>query len=169
MNSAELKTLARNIRKIAHGSDVSFPVMSGKIISINESELTCKVSLSIADGIETDNINLNCISLNANGFIQFPKIDSNVIIAEVDGPGKWAIINCTDLTKAVITIGNTTFTITTNGVKIEANNKNLGTVLQNILTHIQALTVPTAVGTSGIPINLPDFITDSTDLNSILL
>ena len=53
-------------------------------------------------------------------------------------------------------------------ISIGNQNKDLYTLLNNILQHIQELTVTTGTGPSGTPINIADFITDSEDLSELL-
>lgn len=101
-----------------------FPVMSGTVVagSVKNDELVCKVQLSIDDddSTATEGVLLNAVSLNSNGMILYPADGSNVLVAEVDGPGsKLAIIRCSDLVKMQVTIGGTTFTIINGKVKAE--------------------------------------------------
>ena len=59
-------------------------------------------------------------------------------------------------------------TLSSGMINIKNGSKNFTTIMQNILNHIQALTVSTGTGPSSVPINVSDFSTDLSDLNEIL-
>ncbi len=167
------KQIAQKIQEIATGNRGNhFPIYSGKVVagSVDASELTCTALLSIDDeDVPTECILLKPATNIVNGLTLYPADDSYVLVGEIDGPGKYAIISYSTITKAVLTIGNTVFTISNAGYKIERGSVSLTAIMQNILNHIMALTVPTPAGTSGAPVNLSAFNSDLTDVNNILV
>jgi hypothetical protein len=98
------------------------------------------------------------------GSSQLTVIDGNVEVAV----GNSQLTVTSDQIEAVVG-GSTKLTMTSSGHKIEAGGQDLGTALQNLLTHIMAITVPTGTGPSGIPNNLADFLSDATTLSGILV
>lgn len=177
MDKTDIK-IGNELRRITHtdGKD-RFPVMSGVVMagSTDEGEMTCDVRLSVdldpsdPDFMPTPAVQITAALESTNGLVLYPADNSQVWVAEIDGPGKWGIVKCSDLVKVVATINNSKLTMTADGFKIEAGGKNLGTVLQNLISHIEALTVGTGTGPSGVPINLTDFTNDGLDLSNILL
>ncbi len=168
------KQIARLLRAIIAPTELSsaYPVMSGTVLpgSVDRSAQVCAVALSSMDddGTGVGGVMLNGVTMNANGLVQYPADGSVVWVAAIDGPGKWGIVRCSELVQLQAKIGNATLNMTSSGFSLEAGGKNLASVLGNLLSHIQALTVSTATGPSGIPINLSDFIADASDLNQIL-
>ncbi len=165
--------IAHKIQEIAASSaGGKITVFSGSVVagSVNTSELTCSVLLSIDNLMApTECILLNPVTDNASGMVLYPADNSNVIVAQIDGPCKYAIIRYSEITKAVITVDNTVFTMTNAGYKIERGSVSLTSIMQNILNHIMALTVTTPSGPSGVPINLSSFTSDLSDLNNLLI
>ena len=194
--SQNSRIIAQLIREIAEGAaDLRFPVMSGTVVagSTDTDNMVCTVLLSVSDdSAETSGIMLNAVTLNSNGLILYPADGSNVWVAEVDGPGKWGIVKCSDLVKMAVTIGQTTFVITDGqvqaadgsggqltmtGGKLQFKNNSgslfnmLSTHIQNLQTHItniDALTVDTAVGPSGVPENIAEFALDYSNMGQDL-
>jgi hypothetical protein len=172
--SQDAKRVAALIDSIANKRHpgLRHPVMSGTVVagSVDTEEGTCKVVLSVDDEQNpTEGILINAVTLNNNGLILYPADDSNVWVAEIDGPGKWGIVKCSDLVKVSAVIGGAALVMTADGFSIKAGGKDLKTVMGNILTHITLLTVPTPSGTNSVPVNVADFNTDLSDLNSILI
>lgn len=100
------KKIAEDIRDIVDPErGKRFVVYSGTVIagSVDESAGTCKVVLSKDDDASpTGGIMINAVVNNANGFILYPADNSNVWVTEIDGPDKYGIIKCSNITKAVI-------------------------------------------------------------------
>ena len=163
--SQELKRITRTQAK------TRYAVMSGKVKgAVDEGELSCKVVLSDDNpDSPTEDITVNTKLQITDGLVLYPADGSFVWVAEIDGPGKYGLLKCSTLDKAVLTIGTSKLTITAAGYKIERGSTNLGTVLHNIITHITQLTVPTGTGPSGVPVNAAAFNIDSNDLSQILI
>ena len=127
------KKIAQLIDSISHkrGDAISFTIMSGTVVagSVDTEEVTCTVLLSSDDAdTPTEGVLLNAVTLDANGLILYPADGSNVWVAEIDGPGKWGIIKCSDLVKAVVTCGSAKLTIT-DGL-IQLNDGSLGGLVE---------------------------------------
>jgi hypothetical protein len=86
-------------------------VVSGKVVagSVNLSTYTCSVQLTHMDDGDTPlaNVMLGAVADNGNGVLCIPADGSNVIVASVDGPGEYFLVQCSNLAKVVVTIGNT--------------------------------------------------------------
>ena len=184
----EIKELLQTI-VLGRQRYIRFPVMMGMVVagSVDEVLGICSVILSSDDDSSpTEGVLLNAITSNINGVLEYPADNSYVWVAELDGQGKYGVIKCCDVYKVVVNLGNSVFKITdgivntkiagntelelnNTGVKINANGKNLGTVLQNLISHIELLTVPTGTGPSGVPVNVADFISDGVDLGMLLV
>ncbi len=99
------KEIAYNIKRVVGVLDTAsprFPIMSGVVKSVNEGELTCTVLLTVDGGEPTEGVLLVAMPDNGNGLVLVPKVNSAVLVAEIDGPGRWAVIRTTYLTKVLL-------------------------------------------------------------------
>lgn len=96
--------LSEQVKRVAGTLEAdSYSVMSGEVVSVDESAGTCVVQMSIDEpGAPTSGVLLNAVSGNANGLLLIPKTGSKVWVAEIDGPGKWGLVKCSDLTKVLV-------------------------------------------------------------------
>ena len=112
------KEIGALIEEIAHKRQgaLRFPVMSGTVVagSVDEANMVCSVLLNLqdSDAPGLQGILLNAVSTNTNGMILYPADNSNVWVAEIDGPGKWGVIRTSDLAQVIITIGSAKITMT---------------------------------------------------------
>lgn len=84
-----------------------------------------------------------------------------------------AVFSSYDNTRAIITDGNASAGINPSNHKVTLKNSaqgTLGTLIQNLITAIQAITVtcPTGGGPSSVPINAATFTTIANDLQGLL-
>ena len=142
----EEKHIGQTIWAIAHRGEqygTRFPVMSGVVVagSVDMSACTCSVLLGIddADDPPTEGVLLNSVSGNVNGVLCFPADNSNVWVAEIDGPGKWGIIKASDLVKMVVTVGSSMVAVK-DGL-IQFNDGSLGGLveLQKLTDNLNTL------------------------------
>jgi hypothetical protein len=146
--------------------------MSGLVVSVDDGEKTAVVqpnALSDDDGSgETFVCNLQSISENNDGFIIYPKENTAVMIAEIDGPGEYAIIKTSSIDKVVITIGNQVFTMDGTKFGLVNGGESMKKILDDLLDGINAITVPTNAGPSLEPINAPTFTAIKTRVDNFL-
>ena len=151
--------------------------------SMDESEYTISVQPS-DDSEPIEGVMLNAITNDGNGILLFPKDGSNVVVGSIDGPGEWALIRTSEISKAVITIENITYEMDSTQVKIQNGSvvfnigaslfkmntpsESLFQLLKDCFTYITELTVTTTAGTSSIPVNVADFTNLLTRLNNLL-
>lgn len=112
--------------------------------------------------------------------VMFSQVDQVLYIAgdtELSMKNGEVIVLQGDHTKFSMTGGDTAMLqqgdmqVTLNGNKVSIKNSSSGkdfkTIMNNILNHILALTVPTGTGPSGTPVNAANFNTDLSDFNDI--
>lgn len=102
------KKVAELIQSIAHKKEHKhrFPVMSGTVVSISESEMTAVVQLNIDDdGVHTENVSINVALQQSDGMYGIPAADSLCLVAEVDGPRRWELLKASEYAKVVIKAG----------------------------------------------------------------
>ena len=183
------RLIAEQHRRIVGAENKRTPVMSGVVVEVDSEGLTCTVQLTAdAEDTPTDGILLNVILENVNGMYMLPVVNANCVVAEVDGPGQlmqllWADsyteVSITATSKVIVKDGNGgVLTLTSGKLQFKNNSGSLFNVLQthiqNLQTHvlnIDALTVDTAVGPSGVPENIAEFAQDYSnfgqDLNAL--
>jgi hypothetical protein len=169
-----IKALTRQPNEIVSGS-----VVAG---SVNEDDQTISV---IPDGREgvIEGVMLCAVSAATDKVLWLPKEGSHVVIGSVDGPGNWILLKSSEVTKVLITIANTQCTISEAGVKIESGttvievesiikiataSESLHAILNDLITAITLITVPTPAGPSGVPVNAATFNTILTRLSNLL-
>ncbi|MCD6011636.1 MAG: hypothetical protein K0Q79_1498 [Flavipsychrobacter sp.] len=102
------KKIAELIDSIAHkrGHGLRIPVMTGKVISVDEAEMTATVELSVdKEGVYTAGININVVLQAVEGMYGIPGADSYCLVAEIDGPGKWELLKANKYTKLYGKVG----------------------------------------------------------------
>lgn len=131
MKDAEI--CAQLIEEIAnHGRKGDrFPIMSGTIVagSFDATAMTVSVQLSCDDvSAPTENVAINGILNNTAGVYMVPADGANCLVAEVDGPGKWAVLMASSYVKVVGTVGGSQFLIK-DGL-IQFNDGSLGGLVE---------------------------------------
>lgn len=108
MSTQAQRKIGEHIRRIAGTAQPQLPIMSGVVKQVNEENGTCGVDLSVDDeDTTTSGIMINAVTNNNNGVLLIPAQNSNVWVAEIDGPGKWGIIKCSNVEKVIIKIAGT--------------------------------------------------------------
>ena len=181
--------MTKNTTKIKAGIsalvDKPYEIISGTVVvgSVDTDQLTISVQPS-DDSKPIEGVMLNVITENNNGVVLFPKEESNVIIASIDGPGEWCLIRTSDITKARTRIDHVTYEIDStqinikNGAvefnisdsvfKMNTPGESLFQLLKDCFTYLTELTVPTPSGTSSVPVNVSDFSNLISRLNNLL-
>ena len=105
----------------------------------------------------------------STGLYGKPKIGARCLVALVDGSvADGYLLACDSFEEWVLAPdGSTEVRITPAGIEIARAGQSLGPILQDLLAAISQLTVSTAVGPSGPPINVTDFIKIQSRLNQI--
>jgi hypothetical protein len=178
-NTAKIKA---GIKALAH---MPYEILSGTVLpgSVDTDAYTMSVQLS-DDSEPITGVMLNAVTGDGNGMILFPKDGSNVVIGSIDGPGEWALIKASEITKAIITIGTVTyemddtqvnvqngsvvFNIGEAAFKMNTASESLFQLLNDLITGITLLTVGTSTGPSTVPINVLTFNNLLVRLNNLL-
>ena len=150
MGSQIEKQIGEQIWEIAHKRDggLRFPIMTGSVVagSVDMDNLECTVLLSVDDEDSggTEGILLNAVSLNSNGFLLFPADGSKVWVAELDGPGKWGVIKCSDLVKCQVTIGNNKTVVNGDNVEVTTGGNKLTMNADGVVVDANNITMKAA-------------------------
>jgi hypothetical protein len=130
-----------------------------------------------------DNVLINAVPGEEEGMTLVPTDNSYVVTGAIEGSGQWVILKAGEVDKAEIKRGNVTLTVDASGIQcskgdtvVKVNNKveisaageNLHGLLKDLLAAIKVLTVPTPVGTSGVPVNLADFVVLEMRIDNLL-
>lgn len=178
-NSAKIK---EGIRTLTETPPV---IISGTVVSgsVNFGEGTMSV-LPNNDGEPIENVLLNPVTGDTNGFLLIPAEGSNVVIGCVDGPGEWVLLKASRISRAMITIedvkylmdssqvsiqnGSTELNVSDSLFKMNTSAESLYQLLKDCFTYIAALTVTTSTGASSVPVNVADFNLLITRLDNLL-
>lgn len=177
----------RNTTKIGAGlrklAGRPYEIVSGKVISLDSSAGTVKIQPT-GDGEPIENVRLAPVSGTDGSVILYPDADTNVVICSIDGPGEWILLKADKLKKIAVKVGqvscevaedeltfkndNTILDITASSFKLNTPSESLFDLLNDLLTAIQLITVPTPAGPSGVPVNAATFSTLATRLSNLL-
>jgi len=162
-----------------------FEIKTGTVVpgSVDTGAMTVRVQGS--DGSKPiEGVTLNVITELTNGLVLIPADGSNIIMGSVDGPGEWAVLKASEITKAIITIQNVVFEIDNSQVNIQNGDvvfttgasvfkmntasEGLFQLLNDLITAISVLTVGTSTGPSTVPVNVASFNNLLTRLGNLL-
>ncbi|NDC43152.1 MAG: hypothetical protein EBZ77_16655 [Chitinophagia bacterium] len=170
------------------GGGQEHTLITGTVVtgSVDVGGGTCTVLPTFANddsSLVLEGVLLSAITDSDEGVIVYPKDGSSCIIAQLDGGGEWVLLVCDTIEKVTVKVGDVAADLqdgkvhikqaaaelTIQGGKYQLKNgaTDLKTVLNGILSHIQALTVPTGTGPSGVPINTADFVADNSKVNQL--
>lgn len=129
-------------------------VLDGIVSDIDETAYTCTVTM--ADGHQLFLVQLKALKDTTDGVVYIPTEGTTVQILQLPYPD-WMVIAAEQIDKAIVKIGSTTHTITADGYSIARGDETLKKLLNDLLTAITQLTVPTPAGVSSPPVNISDF------------
>lgn len=136
-----------------------------KVISINETRRTCILEPINGDAQRTGRVQAS-ISLTEGIYVK-PVINSFVLLVFINN--LTGIISSYSEIDEIITVTNNGAKISlTDKVNISNSTEDLKTILNNLISAIKLITVPTPSGTSGTPINVSDFTNINTSINNLL-
>ncbi len=180
--------MTKNAAKISEGiralTKRPYEIMSGSVVAGSVDEVNQTISV-IPDGLDgkIEGVMLGAVSAATDCMVMLPKEGSHVVIGSVDGPGNWILLQPSEVTKVLVSIGNTSCTISESGVQIESGStvfkveslikiatasESMYGILNDLITAITLITVPTSTGPSGLPVNAASFNTIATRLSNLL-
>jgi hypothetical protein len=130
-----------------------------------------------------DNVLVNAVPGEEEGLTLVPADNSYVVIGAIEGSGQWVVLKAGEVSKVTIKKGNVRLTVDEDGIvcskggatvrvhnKIEISTagENLHGLLKDLLAAIKVLTVSTPAGTSGVPVNLTDFVALDVRVDNLL-
>lgn len=119
------------------------------VIEVDSVARTCDVKTG--EGIDIYEVRLQAASGNSVGFVIFPTVGS-VVLVSVTESGNWYVSAFTGVDK----------------VSLKNNQEDLKSWLDDLVDAIKQITVPTAVGPSGTPINATAIEAIKQRLNNLL-
>ena len=130
-------------------------IISGTVVSIDESNYTIQVLATNEDNA-IEGVMLSAVVNNDNGYILYPAVNSDVIIACVDGPGEYMLIKASVITKAVIKINDQVFTLDGTKYGLVKGSESLGKIMSDLMDKMLAMTFTNGAGTTGSTNNNTD-------------
>jgi len=172
------------VEKIADRIPIIF---TGIVKSVDFDAYTCEVQLNVnEDGNVTKDIVINAALEVTKGLIQIPAEGSVVWVAKLDGGGNRGVIKCSEVQQLLWRVGDDVqissnqnyldlkagdglqLLMAAGKFKIKNGSKNLLTILLDILTHIEQITVNAAGAPTSVPINVASFEADRVALQQLL-
>jgi len=124
---------------------------SCKVISVDSSKRSCVVE-PIDDSGKIYDVKLQSVMSSSLGVVLFPKVDSFVTVTFLNS--KTGIVSNTE---------------ELDNISVKAGGEDLKEILDDLLDEINLITVPTAWGPSGTPINAANFSAIKLRIDKILI
>ena len=138
----------------------------GKVVKVDEEKRTCDVEVG---GIVRKRVLLYFLDDPLKkGWYIIPKNESIVLVSRIDTGTRLRVSMFSEIDKVICTIGEAEFTVTPKGYKLNRAGSGLLKTLTDLCAAIEKLTVPTAMGPSGVPINIAEFTKIKQDLKNYL-
>lgn len=164
-----IEAIRKQMKELFAGDEQVFPAI---IKTVNEDDFTCTVIFD--DELEYTDVRLRSIvDPGKQGFSFIPAVDSMVMVGRIANSEQLYVALFSEIDKVLLTSGSMELTIdpdqielkkgeatfkqTEAGFTMTRNNEGLKKVLEDLITAINQLTVPTGVGPSGTPINAAAF------------
>jgi len=161
--------VAKKINEKLHGAlHKEAEIMSGVVQSVDEGNYLMSVMPTLSD-VAVDEVMLNAVSANGFGLILIPAVGSNVIIGCVDGPGEYVLLKGSNITKAIILIGNMQFVMDGAKFGLYIGGESLGKIGSDLIDKMLAMTFTNGGGTTSPPNNSTDLSAIKTRLNNFLM
>ncbi len=162
------------LRQILAGrlADAGMTSFYGEVVKVDEEERTCDVKVG---NIIREKVLLYFIHdpekklPPKKGWWFVPKKDSLVLVTRVDAAGKRLRVSMfSEIDKVICTSGETEFSVGKEGYKLNRGQSGLHKTLSDLCAALEQLTVTTAMGPSGPPINIAAFTKIKLELNNYL-
>ena len=155
--------MARRLEAAAAGS------IYGIVKKVDEKKRTCDVEIG---NIVREKVLLYFLDApqdEKKGWWFVPAKDSTVLVTRVDAAGtRLRVSMFSEIDKVICTTGETEFSVGKEGYKLNRGQSGLLKTLSDLCAALEQLTVSTAIGPSGVPINIAAFTKIKQDLNNYL-
>jgi hypothetical protein len=141
----------------------------GIVKKVDEQKRTCDVEIG---NIIREKVLLYLLDKPQNekkGWWFVPKTGSIVLVSRVDAAGtRLRVSMFSEIDKVICTTGETEFSVGKDGYKLNRGQSGLLKTLTDLCSALEKLTVTTAMGPSGTPINIAAFTKIKQDLSNYL-
>ncbi len=141
-------------------------LISGIVRSVDEKKRTLVLEREGHDDVL--NVRLDAVCIGDNYATIVPLEGSAVVIGSIDNTDEYVVVATSQTKQIRIKIKELKIDIDKEGVGINNKGKDLMTVLEKLIDEIKTITVTTANGPSGIPINGAKFDGIKSDFKTIL-
>lgn len=175
------KGLVRHVRGVGDSANYNKgDIYLAEVNSVDISKRTCEVTLVTDNTVIVPDVQL-MVGVD-DGALYIPTVGSNVIISHQKNLMPFVMLY-SELDKVIFIVGDTeislvdgtaiisqdkmAITLSNGTINITNGGKDFKKIMDNIFTHILALTVGTGTGPSTVPINASDFTQDKQDFDTL--
>lgn len=177
------KDIAELRRRLVGGADDEPDTFYATIASVNETTRTCVVE---AEEVPYDDVLLYAVAdAGRRGFCFVPTVGSPVLVSRIGGSNELYVAMFSEVDRVLLTVGDkvsakldenglsftagdTKLEATADGLELGKGSAGLLKTLSDLCDALTQLTVPTAVGPSGVPVNAADFARIKNELKQYL-
>jgi hypothetical protein len=139
-------------------------IYSGTVTYVDEANAYC--TLQCADGLILDEVQLKTLKNSNNCLLIVPALNSWAHVLDIGAPN-YLLLSCEQMEKCLVQTSQSLLLLDADGVKLQHGNESLGSILNELLNQMMALTVPTNAGPSGVPLNMQNLTTIQQRLNNL--
>lgn len=174
----------RGVEEIMRQMKAGQPVIitTGKVDSVDTTAMTCLVK--IAGKPDRIDVRLRSVITDDSGLTVVPETDSDVLVALIDNKPESTLLLATSRVEQVLyktddsewlmnndgltaVVDKTELEASKDGYILKRQNETLKGLLDELIDAINQITVPTATGPSGVPVNKPVFTQIKNRLNTL--
>ena len=134
--------------------------------SVDETTSTCDVT-TILNDLELFDVKLNVSEASGVGVVNFPSKGSRVLVSYIN-KNKAVVSMLSDIDKTVLTTSGGSVITIDDKISIKNGAADFKDLLNSLIDQIELITVPTAFGPSGPPINAAAIAAIQTQFNNLL-
>jgi phosphatidylserine/phosphatidylglycerophosphate/cardiolipin synthase-like enzyme len=155
------KILQEAIKQLRPGQS---QVYSGIITYVDEDHACC--TLHCPDGLLLEGVQLKTLKNNNCALLIVPAINSWAHVLDIGAPN-YLLLSCELMDKCLLQTNDSLLQLDADGLKLQHRTESLGSILNELLNQIMALTVPTNAGQSGVPLNMQNLNTIQQRINNL--
>ena len=161
--SRELKDAVAQLAGTFNKDFVSITACAVQSVDLQNRQCICQP----LNGSSEASITVNLAAEPNDGILVTPTIGSTVLVAQTIQNDPFVLM-FSDVDGFMVIQADFELNVSNGKISISNNAGDLATQLDALLTQLQAITVPTAWGPSGVPINASEFATIKTVLDQLL-
>ncbi len=129
-------------------------ILRGQVIEVDEASMTCTVAHG---GVEYYEVQLRTVVDDEDFLVVIPQAGTMVTFAMLEYSNRYQVLAVATPASFFYQQKKMKIQVDSEGVAVENQGEQLAELIEELITEIGNITVPTSSGPSGQPVNLPKF------------